>query len=433
MQERSSRSQPAGPSRHSPCLRTSRAVPPWRVLKRIKVTVHPALPLRVPETRELDPHPAAVVDASEGVHSTATSQKGELALTGGRGRLVRTAYRLKKAWLLSVGIVGVERLQPSVSAVELTVPDYGQWSRAELQNHVKALEGDLEEILRAGVQFSKGRKQLHQIARVLEDHYDQWQAAGGGLYTISTVHDFERRVGRLRSREHMETPVYGEMLLQGVIGLAIRHPEYMLVRDLGLFFDLHQDADRLLVGATRLSDVAWAGAAGENRQSLARAVILTCFNLLEAFANGLAREYLMRGDSIDGTIRRQLEDMQKPLRTRLPAVVRLVSGRACSLDVNLPPMSVLFGPIKEHRDAFVHCEPGPQLSAKGYSKETAFHNVSPSVVVEAVRNTFDVIRTAWRDAHQQDGPRWLPNWKGGRFGKQNLQLVRPARSADSGG
>src|SRR5262245_4888749 len=190
-----------------------------------------------------------------------------MSLIGGRERLARTAYRLKKAWLLCVGIVGVRNLPLKFSAM-LTVPDYQSWSRAKLESQVKALEEDLEEILRATIRGTLGRKSLNRVAQWLEEQYEKWDAAGRGKYSISTVHEFERHVGPLRSRERMEVPAYGEMLLQGALGLAIRHPEYMLARDLELFFDLHQDADRLIGKATGISDAGWAETCGENRQSL---------------------------------------------------------------------------------------------------------------------------------------------------------------------
>jgi hypothetical protein len=244
------------------------------------------------------------------------------------------------------------------------------------------------------------------------------------MFTLATVLEFEQEVGKLRFSGAMETPAYGEMLMQGLHGMSIRHPEYMLVRDLAVLFDLHEDIDRMLDDAT-LADREWATPAGENRQSLARAVILACFNLLEAFSNGLAREWLLRNPVCGDETRRLLEDMDKPLRTRLLAVVRATSGGRCSLDVNVPPMSVLFGEIKKRRDAFVHCDPGPQISRRGYVKEQAFHDVAPAVVTEAVRLTFEVVRTAWRDVHQRTGPLWLPDWKGGRFGKWNVRVSRP--------
>lgn len=126
-----------------------------------------------------------------------------MGLTGGRERLARTAYSLKKAWLLCVAIVEFERLPPRVSAADLAVPDYSRWSRSKLQSQVTALEDDLHEILKPGVQFTRSKKQLHQIARWLEQHFDRWQEGGGG-YTISTVFEFEHHVGRLRSRERTE-------------------------------------------------------------------------------------------------------------------------------------------------------------------------------------------------------------------------------------
>jgi hypothetical protein len=285
-------------------------------------------------------------------------------LTGGRERLARSAVRLKKAWILSVAMVGLRNLQPQVSAEQLVIPDYSSWSRPKLQDQVLALEADLGEVLAIRVQLATGKKTIYRVAEWLERHYDHWQEAGRGMYRIANVLDFEHHVGPIRSKRQLDPPPYGEMLLPGFLGLAIRHPAYMLVRDVGLLFDLHFDVDRLLQGAT-LSDASWAVAAGKNQQSLARSVILSCFNLLESFANGLAREWLRLHPAADAKERAHFEETQKPLRTRLLSIVKTASGGHCSLDVNKPPISELFGPIKNRRDAIVHSEPGSGVSSRG--------------------------------------------------------------------
>lgn len=346
-------------------------------------------------------------------------------LRGGQARLAEKALCFKKATLLCFMMRGQEGGRSPSTRGELNIPDYSAWSRSSLREHVLDLEDQLFGVLGKAVVVPDGPKDRARIARWLATHWDEWLKGGGGVYRLASVIEFEREVGVLRLSGRMETPAYGEMLLQGAHGMAIRHPEYMLVRDVGVLFDLHQDLDRMLDDA-ELSDREWATPAGENRQSLARAVVLACFNLLEAFSNGLAREWLLRNPGCYDDTRRVLEDMDKPLRTRLLSVVRATAAGRCSLDVNMPPMSILFGQIKNRRDAFVHCDPGPQSSRKGFVKEEAFHDVTPAVVTEAVRLTFEVIRTAWMDVYQRQGPLWLPEWEAGRFGKRNVRVARPA-------
>jgi hypothetical protein len=66
-----------------------------------------------------------------------------------------------------------------------------------------------------------------------------------------------------------------------------------------------------------------------------------------------------------------------------------------------------------------------ECNASAQTKEVAFHDVSPEIVRETITYTFEVIRVAWKDIYGCDGPRWLPNWEGERFGKRNIRVVAP--------
>jgi hypothetical protein len=106
-------------------------------------------------------------------------------------------------------------------------------------------------------------------------------------------------------------------------------------------------------------------------------------------------------------------------------VPQLITGSDCGLDVNKPPMSVLFGSIKARRDAFVHCEPGPQPSDRGHIKEVLFHQVPGELVEETVDLTFQIIRHLWKHVHNTDGPRWLCDVRESRVRRMNLRLSPP--------
>lgn len=345
----------------------------------------------------------------------------------GREKLVEQAARLKKAWLICVAMFGLRQLQPRPDRDVLSIADYAGWNRRSLLVEVDALEQDLANLLNRIVSTSGRRRELHRAARWLAVRFDRWQQSGAGVCAIATMCEFETEIGPLRAEHKLERPAYAEMLLQGWNGLALRHPEYHLARDLGLLVDLHDDAHNLLANLSPTDGLV--PTATENQQSLARAAILACFNLLEAFCNGLARDWLMRSTEGDQATRRRLEDMDSPLRTRLVAVVRVLAGDRCQLDVNREPMLRLFGEIKVHRDSFVHCEPGPQASHKGIVKEWAFNHVPPTLVRSSVELTLQIIRSAWQSVHQREGPIWLTEAQGRRFGRANLVLAAPDAKA----
>lgn len=82
------------------------------------------------------------------------------------------------------------------------------------------------------------------------------------------------------------------------------------------------------------------------------------------------------------------------------------------------------GPLKDRRDAFVHCEPGPEPSERGHVKETLFHDAGVAIVDETVDATIDVIRRVWHAVHERRGPRWLPDRQSnGHFPGENLRLT----------
>lgn len=315
-------------------------------------------------------------------------------------RLATAAFRYKKSWLLVAIIIGI-RLGPD----ERTIPDYSNWSCRRLEGHVDVLKHDL---LHALSKLRTGRlKRVPQSAvRWLADRFDEWYAEGQGIYTISTLQEFEANVTDIRAGIELDAPPYAEILIQPGHPAAFRHPEYMLSRDLELLVRAAHDAESILVRVNWREPPKWAASASENAQGLARTVVLTCFNLLESFTAGLAREHLLTS-SVDADTTAKLTNTRDALRKRILAVPRAITGREPPLDINKPPLSVLFAEVKRYRDAFVHCEPGPATSERGYDKQALFHDVGPELVEKAVQLTRDVIRTLWKHVHGRAGPKWL--------------------------
>jgi hypothetical protein len=81
----------------------------------------------------------------------------------------------------------------------------------------------------------------------------------------------------------LDFPPYAELLLQPGLDVAFRHPEYMLARDLEFLYELCFETELLLRRVPDWSSAPkWAVAGSENLQTLARTVILSCFNLVES-------------------------------------------------------------------------------------------------------------------------------------------------------
>lgn len=338
-------------------------------------------------------------------------------LVGKRDRLAQSVLRLKKAWIVAALLTG-HRLTRN----EGVIPDYESWTRKLLQQQAADLEEDLRMTL--GVVLLRDPKKITASAvGWLAKRFNEWAATDYGLLVVSTAQEFEQKVGQLRARDVLDVPPYAQVLVQPGIEVAFRHPEYMLARDLGLLYGLFRDAEDLLSMVDWDRPPEWAAAASENALALGRATIQCCFNLLEAFTAGLARAALMTAKHLDKETAARLRNTQPSLRKRLVDIPRMLRTDKPPLDGNQPPFAILFDDIKVRRDSYVHCEPGPERSTRGYVKEDLLHDVAAPVVEKAVDATCDVIRIVWHHVHDAVQPRWLhERAEDGRFARQNLRL-----------
>jgi hypothetical protein len=336
---------------------------------------------------------------------------------GGRDRLGQSALRLKKAWLLAAILAGGR-----LAKREAVIPNYETWTRKDLRRHVADLETDLQEVLGV-ILVRKPRRVNASAVNWLAEKFDEWAAAGYGLFVVSTTRDFEANVERLRGRDALDVPPYAQVLLQPGTAVAFRHPEYMLARDLELLYGLFRDAEELLAKLDWSEPPDWAAAASENALALGRATIQCCFNLLEAFTAGLAKARLMSANNLDETTSNQLRDSRSSLRKRIIRVAGQLRPDKPALDSSQPPFSILFDEVKVRRDSMVHCEPGPEESERGYVKEELFHDAFAPQVEKAVNATCDAICVTWKHVHDAPRPRWLhARGQDGRFARRNLRL-----------
>jgi len=330
----------------------------------------------------------------------------------------RRALALKKVWLIAAIMAGYKPV-----GEERIIDAYATWPRKRLQRFTADIEADIVDTIRPLLVHPKDAIRPRAVAWLAE-RFDEWAASGLGVFTVSTAQEFEARVGRITARKAIEVPPYTELLLQPGSSMAFRHPEYMLARDLVFLYELYRQAEDLLATVNWSNIPKWVESGTENSQSLARTVVLTCYNLLESFVSGLARGYVMERPSLDEEVKARLLDAKAPLRRRILSVPRIITKNPIDLDINKPPLSDLMGELKARRDAFVHCEPGPVASERGYVKETLFHDVRPEVIASTVDTTIDVIRRIWRAVHGKDGPRWLPlRSEDGHFPGRNLRLT----------
>ena len=340
----------------------------------------------------------------------------KVKIRGTRSELEANAFALKKAWVLVAVLAGHGS---TLSKEDLTIWDYRLWSGKQLKPYVDKLTHDF--VANAKVLLLDwGKTDLRTKVDWFAAHLDAWRGSGLGTYTVGRFHEIEATLGKLAYHNQMDIPPYAELMLQGAGPFGIRHPEYHLGSDAALLHDL-------LVDSQALNDDALAEGrvhSTEHRQSLSRSVILTCFNLLEAFVTGLAVEWLMLNPNLPPTMAKKLTDNGLSLRKRVLQIPALITGRSDILDEKAPPFEPLLGECKQRRDSFVHCEPGPDANAWGYVKEHHFHDATVEAAQTTLNLTFDLIRLVWKSVHSRPGPTWLPQrTDAGRFKTVAVKLV----------
>jgi len=313
-------------------------------------------------------------------------------------RLAAKAVELKKAWVMGVAIIGKP---DSVHPSELDVPGYDHWQAKPLKRHIADLEQDLDELGKRFLLMDWSPTRRNKAVPWLSQKYDEWLAAKQPIYELGRVHEVEQSIGRLGHRRRIECPPYAQVLMQGFSGAAIRHPEYHLAKDLALLCNLFLDAEATAEEHLRNRRMH----SNEISQSLARSVILTCYNLLESFVSGLAAAFIIENPTApEDTLKMLQKPKDRTLKARFEEVPALVTGMPNPMAPYRSILTPLFGDYQKRRNAFVHCEPGPVTPKEGF-----FHETDAKIVRVTVSLTIRAIRAAWKVVHETEGPRWLPD------------------------
>jgi len=307
---------------------------------------------------------------------------------------------------------------------ELELPDYAEFNRNRLEHEVRALREDFGDCLDKILGKHRTNALEVKAAKFFARSYPD-VVAGKGIFSICNVQEFTYEVGPLPDALTLDAPPYTELLMQGFRGMAFRHPEYMLARDVEFNYDCFWQTEELVRSHIEVRrQPNWMSIAVENVQTLARSTILSCFSLLESLVSGLGRAHEMTHRELSAAHRKILLNNHGPLLERLLIVPEVISGYPSSLHRDSLPLSQLFGEIKQRRDAFMHCEPGEQESRGGFVKQERFHSVSAQTVDDAVRLTVQVTQTLWRHVHKTTiGPYWLRQLGNKAVYRRGLRII----------
>jgi len=342
----------------------------------------------------------------------------------GREREAAEIVRYKKA--AAVGRLLLGELDAPMEYV--SIDDYLRKNRRDLISERdklrESLRGEIAKFCRNNFE-NIGPEDLGKLYDVLVEHGSTW-------FVPLTV--FEREFGRFKPGVLKGAPLHSTVHISPW-GLQTEFPEQHLVKDLAVLLNeaIEIEEGRL----TRFRTRSW----GENKEAKARseladllrrrnayhrACVLSCFNLMEAYINGVAWDYVQEHgiSGLSEKNRNVLTEAESLVNivTKLIRVPALVAGRESGpLHQTRDPLKSFIEIVKPYRDAIVHASPFAAAQRfGGYDKLSKLYALNLSTVRKAVDVGVDMIK----QIHQFIGGRGeLPPWFLPRSSDGNFIIV----------
>lgn len=335
-----------------------------------------------------------------------------MATKTGREREALEIVRYKKAAL--VGQLLLAELSGPMRPI--SVEEYVRKPRKELiserDNLRASLRGEIAKFCRSNFQNVEP-EDLVSLYDVLLEHDSEW---------FRPRAEFEKEFGRLKAHVLKGAPLHSTVRITPSWGLQVEYPEHHLVRDIAVCLNeaIDIEEDRLTPYRTKsLQEQKQQETRSEiadlirRRNANQRACVLSCFNLIEAYINGLAWDYVQTND-ISGLTEKNRNVLTETkgfvnIIDKLIKIPALVAGKETGpLHQTRDPLKSFIETVKPHRDAIVH--PSPFAASErfgGYDKLSKLYGLSLHTVREAVDITIALIKTIRQFV---DGVDELPSW-----------------------
>lgn len=329
----------------------------------------------------------------------------------GRHREAAEIVRLRRA--AAVGRLMLGELDAPLDVIRQE--DYVSRPRQELKAEVAALRATLRGELRKFCQQNFVNVNPERLADLYEDIF-----AHGSQYRLP-LREFVERVGQPRPTVLKGAPAHATVHLSPW-GLQTEFPEIHLARDLALAYN---DALEAYRDSQRHVGVSWKHAkVQKTRGPLAaslrrgkysmRMCLLSCFNLTEAYINGIAWEFVQTFGTAG--LSKNQEDLltrgQASLLDKLAKVPGIVKGQEQGpLAKDQDPLSTFRDLVKPFRDSIVHASPfsAPERFG-GYDKLQRVYELEMATVTTAVDLTMTIVTTIHEFLGAgSDRPSWMPS------------------------
>jgi hypothetical protein len=336
----------------------------------------------------------------------------------GRTREAAEIVRLRRA--AAVGRLMLGQLNGPIE--EIRQEEHVARPRRELKAEISSIRSSLKGELR---RFCK------------ENFIDADPEGLGDLYEDIVAHnsqyclplrEFIQRVGRPRPNVLKGAPAHATVHLSPW-GLQTEYPEMHLVRDLAFSYNDALDAE---VRRISHGNPAWRKAKDEAfRRTVAetlsrgkyamRMCLLSCFNLTEAYINGVAWEFVqvVGRTGLSKNQQTLLTGGQASLLDKLAKVPAIMKGQDQGpLTKDRDPLSTFRDLVKPFRDSVVHASPfsAPEHFG-GYDKLERIYELQMSTVTKAVDLTLLIVEAIHEFLNPgAEKPAWIPDRSSdGRF------------------
>lgn len=330
----------------------------------------------------------------------------------GRDREVREIVRYRRA--AAVGQLMLGELDGPIEPVFADqYIDRPRQELRELRANIRAsLRGEIGKFCRNNFE-DLGPEDLSKLYEPLFEHGSNWH--------LPAV-EFERSYGRFRPGILKGAPLHATIHISPW-GLQTEFPEMHLVKDLAVQFNETLGIDdeiraRPLTSWRQLKDQRQRAEIAHlmrRRQAFSRSCVLSCFNLIEAYVNGLSWDYVQTHD-ISGLSNKSRQvitdaDGQFSVRDRLVKIPRIVAGQGTGpLHETREPLKTFLNVVKPYRDSIVHASPyaAPERFG-GYDKLNKIYDLNTATVKVAVDVTIEVIGVIHRFiGGDGEMPAWMP-------------------------
>jgi hypothetical protein len=331
--------------------------------------------------------------------------------TSGRQREAAEIVHYKKA--AAVGRLLLGELNGPMEAI--TTEQYLKKTRKELLSDRDAarasLRGEISKFCKNNFEDVEP-EDLVKLYDLLKEHRSEW---------FLPLTEFEELFGKFKAGVLRGAPLHSTVHISPW-GLLTDFPEQHLVKDMALAFNDAVDIDegrltpyRTKSWCERKEQATQAEIAELIRRLEAnlRTSVLSCFNLIEAFINGVSWDYTRTHDlsGLSKDNRNLLTESERPVSivTKLVRVPVLVTGRDSGpLHQTRDPLKSFIEIVKPYRDAIVHASPfAAPGKFGGYDKLSKLYELDLRTVRTAVDVTAAVVREIYKFVH---GGSELPSW-----------------------